>query len=143
MPTWWLPTGNTNKGTIVTGIINPGRLSSFGKEVGNLKKYGNTFPDGSSTFNNQDTFETQMVKKWGEYSGTFGRELGPGNFNDIYSNKYFRAPGGNHPSGDYISTLASNRNCNLVNNNKYTYMDPGLITDSNYKEISNFRNTKR
>ena len=135
MPTWFFPTSG-NKGTLVYGIQNINK-NSFGN-IGDLSKYGKNFPNGTG-FNNTDTFETQMKQSWGgngTRSGTYGRELGTSSdISDTITNSYFKAPGGTHPSSDYGTLLFLNRNCNILNKNN-NYSDVGLISDSEYNEIS-------
>jgi glutaredoxin len=140
MPTWFIPTSE-NKGVLLYGVQSKRKITQnknkFG-ELGSLAKYGKNFPNGLG-FNNTDTFETHMQKLWGDdvtRSGTYGRELGPNSsFSDTLANSYFKAPGGNHPSGDYATALTLNRNCNILNNNN-NYSDVGLVADSDYNEIS-------
>jgi hypothetical protein len=108
LPTWYIPTGNGN-GYLHKGVIDGNgkiklkdllerkkpvkRSFKFGQdipEVGSLAKYGRNFPNGQG-FEIQNSFNQDITKKWGNplLSGTLGRELGPGNTDQIYSNNYF------------------------------------------------------
>ena len=152
-PTWYVP---NKKGSynVYNSIINNTKdfdklvfkESAFGKkrrcrfgkdtsylpQMGNWAKYGRNFPDGGG-FNMPNSFNKDITNKWGTGNsalvcGTLGRELGPGNFNNVLSNEYVNNIRMAQPNDQLGTELYLNRSCNIQRNlNK---SDPGMIYDS-------------
>jgi len=142
IPTWYIPIGN-GKGYFYEGAITGSVKSKYGyielkdllekkkqgsvrsvrfgktndndiPQIGTLAKYGRNFPDGQE-FQIPNSWSNDLTQKWGNplLSGTLGREFGPGNTDQIYSNGYFNDIRMARPGGDLDSTLNLNRSCNL------------------------------
>ena len=114
-------------------------------EIGTLAKYGRNFPDGNS-FQIPNSWNNEVTNTWVNplNSGTLGREFGPGNTDQIYTNKYFNDIRMAYPGGDLDTTLNLNRSCNVYNpvptsgENAYPVLNSaGMIYDSPNPQIVN------
>lgn len=151
MPTWFFPK-NGSKGVIIQGqmelsqiiknrnnsfgLYEPNRVEYYNKQFRKIEKpfQSKNTTNNTSFLNVGMTFENQIKQKWGHdgtNSGTLGRELGPGNFNKIFSGTYYHNPRMAHPSDPYGSAIALNEKCNY---NKFK--EPAMFDDSKDLNIS-------
>jgi hypothetical protein len=110
--------------------------------INSLAVDGRNFPDGQ-LFNIPNTFMNQIQNEWGMGDnalncGTVGRELGPGNIEQIYTTNYLNNIRMAEPAGQLGTALFLNRNCNILHNSSSSY--PGLVSSSDNPQIvtSNF-----
>jgi hypothetical protein len=158
IPTWYIPKAN-GQGVLKEGIIKTNlksllqrKRTRFGNddipEIGTLAKYGKNFSNGEG-FQTGNSWENQVTKTWGDptLSGTLGREFGPGNTDQIYSNGYFNNIRMAYPGGDLDTTLNLNRSCNKYNptpDKAYPVnYSAGMIYDSPNPQISSFGKRKK
>jgi len=156
MPTWYIPDKNGMGGTLQPGLRKSklgslvqkrpkNRFSSFGSspvdiipQINTLAVDGKNFPNGQG-FDIQNSWANQLQSIWGvgnaENAGTLGREFGPGNFGNVYSNDYLNNIRMAQPGGDLDTVLAMNRTCNMYKSNTDT---PGLIYNSPNPQIVGF-----
>ena len=119
------------------------RGSSFGYQIGQVKRYGKQFPNGKG-FIYTPNWEQQLRNKgWLPVTtaGTLGREFGPGGFDKVFQSKYFYAPRMAYPGGDLSAALSLNRNCANVKTPMTKYFDAGMFT--NGKAVNSFGKRKR
>jgi len=108
----------SNKIWTKTAIKNVEKLMNFGQTakliatppVGNLKKYGKTFPNGKG-LQVKKSWANVISDRWGKditNSGTLGREFGPNGTDRIYSGGYFNNIRMARPGGDLDTALRTN-----------------------------------
>jgi hypothetical protein len=151
MPTWLLPDTRGNY-KIYRGIQDKNldkliskssnkvsRKTRFGDiatpNIDTLQKYGRNFDDYQG-FKVPNSFLQEQRNTWGQgddvlRSGTIGRDLGPDNTGELYSENYYSGIRmGGPPGGDYGTLLFNNRNANIVMNQSTSTLTPGLIYDT-------------
>ena len=112
--------------------------------LGTWKKYGKNFPNGEGMHLGK-SFTNKISDKWGKgnkilLSGTLGREFGPGNVGNIYSNKYFNNIRMAYPGGDLDTALRTNWLAYVNTHKRARKAVPGMIYDSPNPQFVGFNN---